>query len=458
MSESGRDHLTGLRVPGPRLSELYERERKVFGSVFRVRFFPTVVERARASTVWDVEGSEYLDFSGGAAVANVGHCHPRIVGAAAEQLSKVIHSLTVVFPSLPSLDLAEKLCQITPGQFEKKVWFGSSGSDAAECVYDFLPAATGRRRIISFFGSHHGLTVGANFLSGHKVSGRYLQSPTVVKVPYPYCYRCPFRTGQECCNYCVDFIEEQVFPNICPAEDTACILLEPLESLAGEIVPPDSFLPDLKGLCDRHGILLVDDEVKTGFGRTGKLFAIEHWGVVPDALVMGKAIAGGLPLSAFVGRKEVLDAEPFSHTTAAGGNPVSCAAALATLDVIRGEGLVENAERQGEYLKKRLVEMQEIHSLIGDVRGKGLMIGVELVRSRETKEPAGKEAFKVSYRAWQRGMLVIPVGTFSNVIEITPPLVITREEVDRGLEIFEESLRDVEQGKIPDSVLDFKSW
>jgi 4-aminobutyrate aminotransferase len=408
--------------------------------------------------VWDADGHEYLDFSAGAAVANTGYGHPRVVNAVIEQVGKLTHGATVVFPNQPTVELAEQLTKVTPGDFEKKVWFGTSGSDACESVYDFLPSATRRRRIISFFGSHHGLTVGTNFLSGHKVSSRYLASPTVVKVPFPSCYRMDVDSPEECTKYCIDFIERHVFPNICPPEDTAGILVEPIESLAGEIVPPDDFLPELRRLCDRHGILLAADEVKTGFGRTGRMFAAEHTGTVPDIVILGKPIASGLPLSACVGRRELLDAEPVSHASSAAAHPICCAAGLATLAVLKAERLAENAANQGDYIRQRFEEMMQRHALIGDVRGKGLMIGVELVRDRKTKRPANTEALKLSYRAWQRGLLFLTVGTYSNVAEITPPLVIGREQVDKGLAILEEALRDVGEGRVPDSVLDFRSW
>ena len=416
------------------------------------------VERGKGSLIWDVDGNEYIDFAGGAAVANTGHCHPKVVKSVSDQLGKWTLGTTIVFPNRVSTELAERLAEVTPGDFEKKVWFGSSGSDAVDTIYDFLPIATGRRRIISFFGSHHGLTVGTNFLSGHKISSRYLQSPNVVKVPYPYCYRLPMETEEECVEYCIDFIEDQVFNNICPPEDVACFLVEPIESLAGEIVPPDSFLPELRRLSDRHGILLVDDEVKVGFGRTGRMFAIEHTNTVPDVMTLGKPIASGLPLSAVVGRKEIMDAEQVSHAASGAGHSAVCAAGLATLDIIKEERLMDNASTQGRHMKQRLTEMEEKHPLIGEVRGRGLMIGVELVKDRKTKEPASREALKLSYRSWQKGLLHIVVGTHSNVIEITPPLVITREQVDKGLDLFEESLQDVENGDVPDSVLDFGSW
>jgi 4-aminobutyrate aminotransferase len=416
------------------------------------------MERAKGCTIWDVDGNEYLDFSAGGTVANTGYSHPAIVKAATDELQKLTHALTPLFPNPPALELAEILTQIVPGRFHKKVWMGASGSDAAETVYDFLPAATKRKRIITFFGSHHGLTVGANFLSGHKVSSRYPQSPIVTKVPYPYCYRCPFKKGDDCCNYCVDFIEREVFPNVCPADDTAAIMVEPIEGLAGELIPPDDFLPQLREICDKHGIMLVDDEVKTGMGRTGKMFAIEHTRAVADVTIVGKPLASGLPLSAVVGRDQAMDSEAFSHLASAAGHPVCCAAGVATVDVIKKEKLVRNSERLGRYMKKRFEEMMGKHRLIGDVRGKGLFIGVELVKDRRTKEPAPNEARLVTYRAWQNGLIFIIDGTYGNNIEISPPLTITRAQLDAGLHIFEEAIRDVEKGNVPTAALKEETW
>jgi 4-aminobutyrate aminotransferase len=279
----------------------------------------------------------------------------------------------------------------------------------------------------------------------------------VVKVPYPNCYRCPYKKGDICCNYCIDFIEKEVFNNICPPEDTACFLFEPIESFAGEVVPPDDFLPQLKAICDRHGILLVADEVKTGFGRTGRMFAVEHSNVIPDVIILGKPIAGGLPLSAVVGRREVIDAERVSHAHSGSGHPVSCAAGIATMQVIKEEKLVNNAAKLGKYLKRRLEEMMDRYPLIGDVRGRGMMIGVELVKDTRTKAPAAEEALKLSYRAWQLGLVLLVVGTFANVLEITPPLTISREQIDEGMAILDKSFLDLQNGRIPDSVLESAS-
>ncbi|MDA4136474.1 MAG: aspartate aminotransferase family protein [Thaumarchaeota archaeon] len=444
--------------PGPKTTSYLKRDRKVFGSTFRFRTSPMVIKEQRGSSLWDTDGNEYLDLSAGGAVANTGYCHPAIVEAATSELRRTTHALTPLFPNPPAIELAEKLKGITPGRFEKRVWLGNSGSDAAETVYDFLPAATKRRKVITFFGSHHGLTVGANLLSGHAVSARFLQSPIVTKTPFPYCYRCPFKKGEGCCNFPIEFLEKQVFANVCPPADTACIMVEPIEGLAGELVPPDDFLPQLSEVCDKHGIALVADEVKTSMGRTGKMLAIDHWKVTPDVVILGKPLASGLPLSAVVGRRDIMDSDSFNHLSTTSGHPACCSAALATIEVVREERLAERSARLGRRMKEGFERMMGRHRLIGDVRGKGLFIGVELVTDRKTKAPAKDEATKMVYRAWQRGLILANVGTLGNVIEVTPPLVITKEQVDSALETFEETLTDVEEGRVPDAVLDERSW
>ena len=452
---------------GPDSRKAISEESRLFGGTFRVRTTPLVIVRAQGSNVWDADGRRYLDFSAGGSVTNTGYCHPDVVRASQGELTRLTHALSPLWPNPAAMQLAGKLVKIVPGSFDKRVWYGASGSDAAETVYNFLPVAAKRRRIITFFGSHHGMTVGAHFLSGHPVSNQFIQSPTVTKVPYPYCYRCPFRSTAEsgegghsnenCCNKSVEFIEKDVFPNICPADDVAAIMVEPIEGFAGEVVPPDDFLPQLRELCDKHGIYLVDDEVKTGMGRTGKMFAVEHSRVVPDVTILGKPLASGIPLSAVVGRKSIMDAK-VAHLASAAGHPVSCAAGVATIDVIERERLVENSARMGRRMKDRFIRMMDKHPIIGDVRGKGLFIGVELVKDRKSKTPASREASKAAFRAWQLGLVFIVDGTFGSNIEISPPLNISKEEVDEGLDAFERAITDVERGNVPDALLDQRNW
>jgi 4-aminobutyrate aminotransferase len=447
-------------LPGAKASKVIERERNVVGSALQVRFYPLVVDRAEGVVLWDVDGNSYLDFSAGAAVACTGYGHPKVVSAIKNELDKLTHHCFTLASNEVTVELAENLLKLLGREGKAKVWYGLSGGDANECVYKLVPDYTKKRRIISFMGSYQGMTMGSLSLSGHKALQKFIGFANVIKVPYPYCYRCPFKAEYpECGLMCVDFIESQVMQSVSPPEDTSCIVVEPIQSDSGEVVPPDDFMPHLKKLCEKYGIYLAVDEIKSGFGRTGEMFAFQHSKVSPEIITMAKPIASGMPLSACVAPSEILDASVGSHLMTTAGHPVACAAALATLEVIREEKLVENAATLGDYMKKRLAEMKEDHPLIGEVRGKGLMMGVELVKDQETKEPAAIETAKLTYHCWEKGLIVINLATFANVIEITPPLVLTRELAEDGLGRFEEALTDVEKGKVPDERLGaFKAW
>lgn len=447
-------------LPGAKARRVIERERNVIGSALQVRFYPLVVDRAEGAVLWDVDGNSYLDFGAGAAVACTGYGHPKVVSAIKKELDKLTHHCFTLASNEVTVELAERLVKLLGREGKAKVWYGLSGGDANECVYKLVPDYSKKRRIISFMGSYQGMTMGALSLSGHKALQKFIGFANVVKVPYPYCYRCPFKAGYpECGLMCVDFIESQVMQSVSPPEDTCCIVVEPIQSDSGEVVPPDDFMPRLKKLCEKYGMYLAVDEIKSGFGRTGEMFAFQHSKISPEIVTMAKPIASGMPLSACVAPSEILDASVGSHLMTTAGHPVSCAAALATLEVIQEEKLVENAAAVGSYMKKRLAEMKEAHPLIGEVRGKGLMIGVELVKDQKTKEPAAIETAKLTYHCWEKGLIVISLATFSNVIEITPPLVLTRELAEDGLVRFEQALTDVEKGKVPDERLGaFKGW
>jgi len=447
-------------LPGPKSRSIIDRDARVIGAAIHIRFYPLAIERAEGSMLWDADGNSYIDFEGGAAVASTGYGHPTVVDAIKQQLTKLSHHSFTLHSNEVTVELAEKLVKLLGREKTAKVWFGLSGGDANECVFKLVPLYTKKQRIISFMGAYHGMTMGALSLSGHRALAKFIGFPNVVKVPYANCYRCPFGLEvSECGIRCVDFIESQVLQTVSPPEDTCCVIVEPVQSDSGNVVPPEDFLPKLKQLCDKYGMYLAIDEVKTGFARTGKMFAFEHTNVSPDIVTMAKPIASGMPLSACVAPSEMLDSSVASHLTTTGGHPVSCAAGLATLEIIEKEKLAENAATVGSYMIKRLTEMKEDHSLIGDVRGKGLIIGVELVKDHETKEPAPVETKKLVYRCWEKGLIVIYLGTYSNVIEITPPLVLTRELAEDGLNRFEEAITDVEEGKVTDERLGaFKGW
>ena len=438
--------------PGRKTSEIIERDGKTIGLPLKIRFYPIVGEDAEGVIITDPDGFEYLDFLSGWCVTNIGYSHPAVLEAIKKQIEKTLFLPLCSVSNEVVVKLAEKLIEITPGSFDKRVWFGLSGSSAGDCVYKTVPKSTGKPRMLSFYGSYHGTTMGGLSLSGNKALSKFIGFPGILKAPYAYCYRCPYnRSYPECDLFCVDFIEDVILKEACPPEDVGGLITEPIQSDGGDIVPPPEFLPRIHKLCRKMGMLLVADEVKVGFGRSGKMFVVQHSNVEPDILMLGKSLASGMPLSACVMRAEILDSLPVgSHVLTVGGHPASCAASLAMIDVIEKEKLTENATKVGGYMKRRLQDMMEKHELFGDVRGMGLFMGVELVKDRETKEPATTEAAKLCYRAWELGLIIGYVGLYSNVTEITPPLILTEEQASRGLDIFEEALRDVEAGKVSD--------
>lgn len=434
--------------------EIVERERAAVGDVMKIRFYPFVVAEADGVRLLDADGNEYLDLIAGAGVVQAGYRHPRIREAIVAELDRSWSNMHCCYPNIRATELAERLCALFPGDFDKKAWFGATGSDANDCVAKLAPLATGRRRLVSYVGGYHGQTVGSVALSGHSAQARFVGAGNVTKVPYPYPYRCAWGPcdSDECSLKCLRFVEDYALGAVSPADDTAAIIIEPVQSDGGDIVPPGNYFPALRELCDRHGIWLVVDEVKTGLGRTGRMFAFEHSGVQPDAISLGKPLGGGLPLSGVVGRRELLDVDAFSLYTL-GGSPVPCAAALAAIDVLDDERLAENADRMGRRFLDGLLELQRHHALIGDVRGKGLMIGVELVEDRTSRAPAAKDAARFVYRCFELGVLVIYCGLLGNVIELTPPLTVSERDVDEALDVFDRALTDLEAGRFDDAKL-----
>ena len=439
-----------------RTAELLQRDAAALGDVLKVRFYPLAIERAEGCEIVDVDGQSYLDFMAGWAVANTGYGAPEILDPVIAQMRKTSFATLTAIANAPAVELAERLIALMPGGFAKKAWFGLHGSDACDALSKLVPMATGRPRMLSFIGGYHGQTGGSAALSGHTAQARVMGGGNVVKVPYPYCYRCPFGDcgSGECSLRCLDYVEHYIFRTICPPGDTAAVIVEGVQSDGGDVVPPDNYLPALEAMCRRYGILLLFDEVKVGFGRTGKMFSFEHWNVTPDAVAMGKSIGSGVAaLSAVVGRSEILDAGAAINMYTVAGNPVSCTAGLATLDYIQNHGLIENACQIGSVLLDGLRAMSGRHPLIGDVRGKGMILGVELVRDRATKEPAAREAAKLVYRCKELGLILFYGGIYSNVIEITPPLTMTRVQAERGLATIDQALADVEGGRFPDEKL-----
>jgi 4-aminobutyrate aminotransferase len=436
-----------------------EAEDQVIANSLKIRFYPISVKSAKGTRIIDHSGKEYLDLAAGWAVAGIGYGHKRVSQKIKEKYETLSFTSQLSAPEPTMVSLAEKLIDITPGDFTKKVWFGHSGSDANDCIAKLVPLQKNRTRMISFMGSYHGQTMGSLSLSGHPAQARFIGSGNVVKIPYPNPYRPPFGETEQLTEQVIQYLEQEVFKTICPPEDTAGIIIEGIQSDGGLIVPPADFLPRLQEVCKRYGINLIFDEVKVGLGRTGRWFSFEHSGIVPDAVVLGKSLGGGLPISAVVARKEILDVGTGIHMFTTSGNPVSCTASLETLTIIEDENLIENARTNGQYFINRLKELQEKYECIGDVRGKGLAIGVELVQDRLTKNPAAEKTAAICYRCYELGVLLFYVGIHSNVIEITPPLTINKEEIDQAMAILDQSFTDLQENKINmDLVKQYTGW
>lgn len=439
-------------------SELLNKDRKLISKALKLRFHPITVKEAKGCTITDSNGKKYLDLTAGWAVANVGYGRESIAAKIHEQYLKLSFTTQLSAPSETMIQLAEKLVELTPGDFEKKVWFGHSGSDANDLISKFLPVASGRSKIISFMGSYHGQTMGASSLSGHSAQSKFEGRGNVVKIPYPNLYR-PFSgISENLTEQSIHFLNE-VFHTICPAEDTAGIIIEAIQSDGGMILPPTEFLKALREICDEHGIYLIVDEVKVGMGRTGKWFSFEHAGIIPDVIVLGKALGAGLPISAVIGRKELLDCVAGGHLFTTSGNPISTVAALESIRIIEDEKLLANAEEQGALFINGIQELKKKYDCIGDVRGKGLAIGVEIVTDRTSKKPDSLKTAALCYRSYELGLLIYNVGIYGNVLEITPPLTISSKQVDEALKILDKAFGDVEAGKIDlEKVKEYSGW
>ena len=430
--------------PGPKARELLEKDTRVLSQSI-VRWYPLVAESGSGCVVTDVDGNEFIDFNSGLVVLSVGHSHPRVVKAIKDQAEKLIHYSWTDFYYKPIIDLGEQLTRITPGSFSKKVFFCNSGAEANEAAMKMARWHTRNPLFLAYTGAFHGRTFGTMALTASKPVQRrhfFPLVPEVTHVPYPYCYRCPFGLKYpECDMWCVDFIEEEVLKKYHPPEDTAAMFVEPIQGEGGYVVPPDDYFQRLKKILDKYNILLADDEIQSGMGRTGKWFAIEHWGVTPGILTCAKALGSGLPIGAAIAKEELMDWEGGSHANTFGGNPVACAAALQVIEITREEKLLENATRQGAYLMKRLKEMQQKYPIMGDVRGKGLMVAVEFVKDTETKEPAAQEVEDITNKCFKRGLAIITAG--KSAMRFAPPLIITHDLIDEGLEIFEGAVKEV---------------
>ncbi|MFZ5818276.1 MAG: acetyl ornithine aminotransferase family protein [Chloroflexota bacterium] len=437
--------MKAMQLPGPKAQAMIERDHAVISPSYP-RGYPFVMDHGKGSEVWDVDGNRFLDFMGGIAVVSTGHAHPEVVKAIQEQAEKFIH-ISSDFYHENWIRLAEKLDEIAPFEEQAVSFMTNSGTEAVETAIKLARYHTGRMNFIGFTGAFHGRTMGAVTFTASKPtyhSGFYPLMSGVVHAPYPNPYRPVLerKFGEDYGETVVRYIGEQILGPILPPDEVAGILVESIQGEGGYIVPPEGFYPALRKLCDQHGILLIVDEVQSGMGRTGKWWAIEHFGVEPDMLTAAKGIASGMPLGACVARKSVMDWERGAHGNTYGGNPIACAASLATIDLIEKEYL-QNAATVGEYALDALHELQARHPSIGDVRGRGLMIGVEFVQDRQTREPAKHLTERVVDLAFERGLLMLSCG--KSVIRIAPPLSISKGEIDEGLAIFAEAIALAEQ-------------
>jgi 4-aminobutyrate aminotransferase len=434
-------------LPGPKARAAVAADNRLISPSY-TRSYPLVAKRGRGLRVEDVDGNEFLDFAAGIAVVSTGHCHPEVVAAIQKQAAELIHISGTDFYNEHLTDLAERLSAVAPMPGPHRFFYGNSGAEAIECALKLARYHTGRQQIISFFGAFHGRTMGALSLTGSKPQQKRRFAPLVpgvTHIPYPYTYRGCAGGAEEQEAFslgCARFIEEKLFKTTLPPEEVAAIFIEPIQGEGGYVVAPDNFLRELRAVCDRHGILLVVDEVQCGAGRTGKWWAIEHSGVEPDMVCMAKGIASGMPLGICMTRAEVMDWVPGSHASTFGGNPVSIAAALATMDVLE-RGAIENAAQVGEFMLQRLRGWVETHPLVGEVRGRGLMIGIELVKDKATREPAAALRNRVETLAFERGLMLLGCGETS--LRLSPPLIVSKEEATVALDILEDALTAVEK-------------
>ena len=424
--------------------EIIEKAEKFLITTMVAKIEPIVVSEARGATLKDIAGKEYIDCFSGISVVNAGHCHPEVVNAAIEQAKKFVHVCSYVYYVPVTIELAEKLAEITPPKLQK-TFFGNSGAEAVECAIKLARKFTRKYELIALMCSFHGRTLGTLSVTGQAGRRKYDMGPYLSGVyfaPPPYCYRCPFEKSYPDCDLlCARSIHNVI--DYCTSKGVAAFIAEPVLGEGGIIPPPLEYFKLVKEILDENGILFIDDEVQTGFGRTGKLFGIQHYGVEPDIMTLAKGIADGFPLGACIARRDIGDSfEPGDHLSTFGGNPVSAAAALANINVILKEKLSEQAEEKGAYIMKRLNEMKDELPIIGDVRGKGLMIGIELVKDNVKKIPAVDETRKIRDLCREKGLLIGSGGVKGCVVRIQPPLVITKEQIDNALNILETSIKE----------------
>jgi 4-aminobutyrate aminotransferase len=434
-------------VPGPKALAAVAHDDRVISPSY-TRSYPLVAKSGKGIRITDVDGNEYLDFAAGIAVNSTGHCHPEVVKAIQEQAAELIHISGTDFYYESMSVLADRLSKVAPMPGPHRFYYGNSGAEAVECALKLARYHTKRQQVIAFFGAFHGRTMGALSLTGSKPQQKRRFSPLVpgvTHVRYPYAYRgCTGgpQAEEAFALGCARFIEEKLFKTTVAPEEVAAIFVEPIQGEGGYVVAPTIFMQELRKICDKHGILLVADEVQSGAGRTGKWWAIEHTGVEPDIVCMAKGIASGMPLGICMTRAEIMDWVPGSHASTFGGNPIAIASALATMDVLEREGIA-NAAKVGAMIMDRVTGWKETHPLVGDVRGRGLMIGIELVADKETREPAQALRNKIETLCFEKGLLILGCGETS--LRLCPPLILSEDEATVALDILEEALTQVEE-------------
>jgi 4-aminobutyrate aminotransferase len=437
-------------IPGPNAKRVLAGDEKYISPSY-TRSYPLVAKRGRGIVVEDVDGNEFFDFSAGIAVTSTGHCHPEVVAAIQKQAGELIHMSGTDFYYESLVTLAERLSKIAPMPGPHKIYYGNSGAEAVECALKLARYHTKRQQIIAFFGAFHGRTMGALSLTASKPQQKRRFSPLVpgvTHIRYPDVYRGCAGGPQDAEKFalgCARYIEDKLFKTILAPEEVAAIFVEPIQGEGGYVVAPTIFMQELRRICDKHGILLVVDEVQSGIGRTGKWFAVEHTGVHPDIVCMAKGIASGMPLGVTLSKADVMDWIPGSHASTFGGNPVCIAAALATLEVIEKEGLLRNSQEVGDHMMKRMADWPAKHKIVGDVRGRGLMIGVEIVKDQATREYGASLRDRIVEAAFERGVLLLGCGP--STVRISPALVVTKDEADVAIDVLEESIALVEAGR-----------
>jgi len=435
------------RVPGPKARAWIAKDQR-FISPSYTRVYPAVIAHGQGVWLTDVDGNRFLDFNAGIAVCSTGHAHPKVVAAIKAQADKLLHYSGTDFYYSPEIECAERLAKLVPTGKENRVFLCNSGAEAVEGAVKLARYNSKRLQFLAFLHSFHGRTLGALSFTSSKArqrKGFFPLVPGVTHVPYANCYRCVFNLTHPTCGLaCLRYIEDEIFKTIVPPEEVAGILFEPIQGEGGYVIPPDDWVRGLRSLATKYGILLIADEIQSGMGRTGKMFSYEHTGIKPDIVCIAKGIASGLPLGAFVAPAEIMDWKPGSHGTTFGGNPVSCAAALATLDVLTS-GLVDNAAKMGTFMLSELKRRMHGHPMVGDIRGRGLMIGIEIVKDRKTKERAPAERDAVIQKCFEKGLLIL--GTGENTLRMMPPLIITRDEARVGLDILEKVFSEVIPGR-----------